>query len=277
MHRAVAMEPTKSDGPRTIVLIHGLWLTALSWEKWVERFSSKGHRVVAESWPGMNVGVEQLRRDPSAVANLGIAEIVEHYQEIIQGLGERPIIMGHSFGGLITQILLDHGLGSAGVAMDSAPVKGIFKLMWSELKSSFPALKNPANNHRAVALTPEEFHYAFTNTVGAEESRRAFERYAVPGPGRVLFQAVTANFNPRAATKVDFGNPDRAPLLIVAGEKDHVSPVPINETNAKLQRRSSAITAFKSFPGRPHLIIAEKGWEEVADFALDWAMNPVAT
>jgi pimeloyl-ACP methyl ester carboxylesterase len=270
------MASANSSTPRTIVLIHGLWLTALSWENWVERFSSKGHKVVARGWPGMDVDVEQLRRDPSAVANLGVAEVVEHYRRIIEGLGERPIIMGHSFGGLVTQILLDHGLGSAGVALDSAPVKGIFKMPWSEIRSAFPALKNPANNHRAVALTPEEFHYAFTNTVDAETSKKAYERYAVPGPGRVLFQAAFANFNPRAPTKVDFDNPDRAPLLIIAGERDHVSPVPVNETNAKLQRRSPAITAYRSFPGRPHLIIAEQGWEEVADFALDWAMNPRA-
>ena len=262
--------------PRTIVLIHGLWLTSLSWERWVERFSAKGHKVIAKSWPGMDVDIDQLRRDPSAVANLGVGEVVEHYRRIIQGLDERPIIMGHSFGGLVTQILLDHGLGSAGVALDSAPVKGIFKLAWSEIKSSMPALKNPANNHRAVALTPEEFHYAFTNTVDGEASMKAFMRYAVPGPGRVLFQATLANFNPRAPTKVDFENPDRAPLLIIAGERDHVSPLAINEANAKLQRRSTAITAFRSFPGRPHFIIGQEGWEEVADFALDWAMSPVA-
>jgi pimeloyl-ACP methyl ester carboxylesterase len=266
----------KSTSPATIVLIHGLWLTALSWEHWVERYTAKGHRVVARSWPGMEGDIEALRRDPSGVAHLGVGEIVDHYEKIIRGLDVTPIIVGHSFGGLVTQILLDRGLGTAGVALDSAPAKGIFKIPYSELKSGFPALKNPANNHRAVALTAEEFHYAFRNTVDEAESLKAFQRYAVPGPGRVLFQAALANFNPHAATKIDFDNDQRAPLLIIAGDQDHVSPLAVNESNAKLQRRSTAVTAFKVFPGRSHFIVGQKGWEEVADFVLDWALDPVA-
>jgi alpha-beta hydrolase superfamily lysophospholipase len=262
--------------PSTIVLIHGLWLTALSWEHWVERYTARGFRVVARSWPGMGGDIDALRRDPSAVADLGVGEVVEHYEKTIRELDAPPIIIGHSFGGLVTQILLDRGLGAAGVALDSAPAKGILALPWSEIRSGWPALKNPANNHRAVALTPDEFHYAFTNTVDEAESLRAYERYAVPGPGRVLFQAALANFNPRAATKIDFENDARAPLLIVSGGEDHVSPPVVNESNAKLQRRSKAITAFKAFPGRSHFIVGQKGWEEVADFALAWALAPSA-
>jgi pimeloyl-ACP methyl ester carboxylesterase len=259
----------------TIVLIPGLWLTALSWERWVERYTARGHQVIAKSWPGMDGDIEALRKDPSATAHLGVIELVEYYEGIIRALPAPPIIIGHSFGGLITQILLDRGLGRSGVALDSAPAKGIFALPWSELKSGFPALKNPANAHRAVALTPEEFHYAFTNTMDEAESLKLYERYAVPGPGRVLFQAALANFNPHAATRIDFANDDRAPLLIVAGEKDHVSPPSVNVANAKLQRKSNAVTAFKQFAGRPHFIIGQKGWEEVADFALNWALHPV--
>jgi pimeloyl-ACP methyl ester carboxylesterase len=260
---------------RTIVLIHGLWMTALSWEHWVARYRSRGHEVIAKSWPGMEGDIEELRRDPSAIAHLGVGEVVEHYERIIRALDRPPIIMGHSFGGLMTQILLDHGLGSAGVAIDSAPVKGVLRLPWSTLKSSFPVMKNPTNKDKAVPLSPEEFHYAFTNTLSAEESLAIYKRYAVPGPGRTLFQAALANLNPHAATAVDFSNDKRAPLLIVAGGMDHVSPPSVNKATAKLQHRSKAITAYKEFPGRTHFILGQTGWEEVADFALDWALNPV--
>ena len=261
--------------PDTIVLIHGLWMTALSWEHWVERYTNRGFTVIARSWPGMDGDIEGLRRDPSVVEHLGIGEIVEHYEGIIRELARPPIIMGHSFGGAFTQILLDRGLGAAGVAIDSAPVKGLLALPFSSLKSGFPVLKNPANNHRAVMLTPEEFHYAFTNTLSEEDSAKVYARYAVPGPGRVLFQGALANFNPRAATKVDFGNDDRAPLLVIAGGEDHVSPDAINRATAKHQGKSKAITAYKEFPGRSHYTLGQDGWEEVADYALDWALNPI--
>lgn len=224
----------------------------------------------------MDGPIEQLRHDPSAVEHLGIGEIVEYYEQIIRALPQPPIIMGHSFGGAFTQILLDRGLGAAGVAIDSAPVKGLLALPLSSLKSGFPVLKNPANNHRAVMLTPEEFHYAFTNTLSEEESAVVYERYAVPGPGRVLFQGALANFNPRATTKVDFHNDKRAPLLIIAGGEDHVSPVAINRATAKHQQKSEAITAYKEFPGRSHFTLGQEGWEDVADYALTWATNPSA-
>jgi pimeloyl-ACP methyl ester carboxylesterase len=265
-----------NDRTKTIVLIHGLWLTALSWEHWVERYRAQGHRVIAESWPGMGGDLELLRRDPSALAHLGVGEIVLHYEAILRKLSTPPIIIGHSFGGLITQILLDHGFGTAGVALDSAPVKGILRLPWSVLKSSFPALKSPANVHRAVALTLDEFHYAFTNTQGELETDRLFRRYAVPGPGRVLFQAAFANLTPNAATRVDFHNDKRAPLLIVAGTDDHVSPPSVGRAIAKLQAQSKALTAYKEFPGRAHFLLGQAGWEEIADFALQWALNPAA-
>ena len=172
-----------------IVLIHGLWMTALSWEQWVKHYSDKGHQVIAKSWPGMDRPIDELRRDPSSIATVGVTEIVDHYEKIISELDVPPIIIGHSFGGLITQILLDRGLGSAGVAIAPAPVKGIFFLPFSTLRVSFPALSNPANVHRAEPLTPEQFHYAFTNNMSEDESLKVFKRYAVPGPDRVLFQA----------------------------------------------------------------------------------------
>ncbi len=182
--------------------------------------------------------------------------------------------MGHSFGGLVTQILLDRGLGAAGVAIDSAPIKGILGLPYSSLRVASVAVKNPANRHRAVALSPKQFHYAFTNNLTAEQSQPLYERYAVPGPGRPLFQAAFANFNPRAATKVNVHNDDRAPLLLIAGGKDHTVPASTTRSNFKLQSKSKAITALREYPDRSHWTVAEDGWEEVADHALAWAIDP---
>jgi len=260
----------------TIVLIHGLWMTPLSWEHWIDRYEAAGHTVLAPAWPGMDVGVEALREDPSVVEHLGIEEIVDHYDAIVRGLDEPPIIMGHSFGGAFTEILLDRGLGAAGVAIDGAAVKGITKLPLAQLKSAFPVLKSPANAHRAVALTLDEFHYAFTNTLGDEETRAAYERYAVPGPGRVLFQAAFANFNPHAATRVDFRDPDRAPLLIISGGEDHTVPASVDRAVAKKYAKGEAVTEYREFPGRSHWTVGEPGWEELADYALSWALEHTA-
>ncbi len=271
------MAPQTRQSPDTIVLIHGLWMTALSWEHWVERYSRAGYRVIARSWPGMEGDIDALRADPSAVEHLGVEEIVDHYEAIIRDLDEPPIIMGHSFGGAFTEILLDRGLGAAGVAIDAAAVKGILALPFSELRSGFPVLRNPANNHRAVALTPVEFKYAFGNTLTEEDSLAAYERYAVPGPGRVLFQGALANFNPHAATRVDFGNDDRAPLLLIAGGADHVVPAVVDKSAADHYAKSKAITEYREFPGRSHWTIAEPGWEEIADYALQWAVENART
>ena len=271
------MNTIESEGTRTVVLIHGLWMTALSWEKWVERYEGKGFRVIAKSWPGMDGDIEALRRDPSEIEHLGVEEIVDHYDRIIRELDEAPIIMGHSFGGAFTEVLLDRGLGAAGVAIDAAAVRGIFRLPFAQLRSGFPVLKNPANVQRAVALTPGEFHYAFTNNLSEEESKKAYDRYAVPGPGRVVFQGALANFNPHAPTAVEFGNDDRAPLLIIAGGADHLVPASVDKDVADRYTKSEAVTEYKLFPGRSHWTIAEPGWEEVADYALSWALEHART
>ena len=262
--------------PDTIVLIHGLWMTPLSWEHWIVRYEARGFRVLAPAWPGMDDDIDGLRRDPSGIGRLGIREIVDHYDAIVRGLDHPPIVMGHSFGGAFTQILLDRGLGAAGVAIDSAAVKGVPTPPWSTLKSAFRVLKSPTNYNGAVALSFEEFHYAFANTLSEEESRAAYEHYAVPGPGRVLFQAALANFNPRAATSVDFHNDDRAPLLFIAGGKDHISPAALNEANARRYLESKAITVYEEFPLRSHFTLGEVGWELVADYALTWAIENAA-
>jgi pimeloyl-ACP methyl ester carboxylesterase len=257
----------------TIVLIHGLWMTPLSWEHWIDRYRARGYTVLAPSWPGMESDIEQLRRDPSPIARLGAAEIVDHYERIIRQLERPPIIMGHSFGGGFVQLLLDRGVGAAGVAIDSATVKGVLALPFSTLRSAWPILRNPANVHKAVALTPEQFHYAFANTLPERESAKAYERYHVPGAGRVLFQGAFANLDPHTVFRVDFSKDDRAPLLFVAGGKDHIVPAWINKYNARLYDKSKAITAYKEFPGRSHFTVGQDGWEEVADYALDWAVR----
>ena len=268
--------PPNGAAPDTVVLIHGLWMTALSWENWAARYRQRGFNVIARSWPGMEGDIDALRADTSAVDDLGIEQIIEHYEGIIEGLDSPPIIMGHSFGGAFTQILLDRGLGAAGVAIDSAPVKGLLALPASTLKTGFPVLKNPLNRHRAVALSAEEFHYSFTNTLSEAESGPIYDRYAVPGPGRVLFQGALANFSPHSPAAVDFKNEDRAPLLLIAGGEDHVAPASLNESNFKHYKSTRAITEFKVFPGRSHYTLGQPGWEEVADYALDWSVEHAA-
>jgi alpha-beta hydrolase superfamily lysophospholipase len=246
-------------------------MTAASWANWVQRYTAMGYHVVARSWPGMEGDIDELRRDPSAIATLGIEEIVAHYERIVRELDNAPFIIGHSFGGLITQILLDRGFGATGVAIAPAPVKGILFLPLSTLRVSLPALSNPANNHRAVPLTPGQFHYAFTNHLSEAESLAVYEKLAVPGPDHVLFQAAFANFNPHAATAVDFQNAGRAPLLLISGGNDHVSPQSVVEANFKLYRSSRAVTEYKNYPGRTHYILGQDGWEDVADYALAWS------
>jgi pimeloyl-ACP methyl ester carboxylesterase len=267
------MTASASQAPKNVVLINGLWMTSLSWENWVAHLTRLGFNVIARSWPGMDGDIDDLRRDPSSIAGLGIEQIVAHYEKIINELEQPPIIIGHSFGGLMTQVLLDRGLGAAGVALAPAPIKGVIFLPFSTLKVSLPALSNPLNNHRAVPLTEDQFHYAFGNGLSEEASLKAFERYAVPGPDHVLFQAALANFNPHAATMVNTHNDTRAPLLLVAGGNDHVSPPAVVKATAKLYEHSKAVTEYKEFPNHTHFVLGEEGWSDVADFAINWAVK----
>ena len=261
-----------TDAPDTVVLIHGLWMTARSWELWAGRYRDRGFTVIAESWPGMEGEVEALRTDPAPIAGLTIDKIVGHYASIIGGLDRPPIIMGHSFGGAFTQVLVDRGLGAAGVAIGSAAVKGVMKLPFSTLRTGWPILRNPANRHRAVSITAKQFHYRFGNHTTPEQSAEIYERYCVAGAGHILFEGAGANFRKQAATKVDFGNDHRAPLLFIAGGIDHVSPPSINKSNVKKYRKSAAVTEYKEYEGRSHFTIGQAGWEQVADHALEWAL-----
>ncbi|WP_410811263.1 alpha/beta hydrolase [Micromonospora sp. 067-2] len=260
----------------TVVLIHGLWMTPRSWEGWADRYGARGLRVLTPAWPGMDREVERLRDDPAPIAEQSITTIVAHYDRIIRALPRPPIIMGHSFGGLFTQILLDRGLGAAGVGVHPAAPRGVLKVPLSTLRSGFSILRNPANRNRAVPFTQEDFHYAFGNTMTRADSDRAWQRYAVPGAGRVLFEGSFANIDPRSPAKVDFGRDDRAPLLLMAGEVDHVVPASVVRTNAGLYQKSRALTAYEEFPGRSHFTAGQDGWEKIADYALDWALRAAA-
>ena len=263
-----------ADTPDTIVLVHGLWMTPRSWEHWIPYYESRGFRVLAPAYPGLEVEVEALRADPSPIEALTVPETVEHLEGIVRGLESPPIIMGHSFGGALTQILLDHGFGAAGVAIDSVPTEGVKVVPLSQIKASFPVLNNPANRHRAVPFNAEQFHYAFTNTLTAEESAEVYERYHVAAPGAWVWGGVLANFTPgHQETWVDYENNDRAPLLFIAGGEDNIMPASVNRSNAKHYEKSTAVTEYKEFPARSHYTVGQEGWEEVADYALTWAME----
>jgi alpha-beta hydrolase superfamily lysophospholipase len=263
--------------PDTIVLVHGFWVTPRSWEHWKTRYEARGYRVLTPAYPGFEVEVEALRADPSAVEALTVPAIVEHLEAVVGGLDAPPIIMGHSAGGAFTQILLDHGFGACGVAINSAPTEGVLVAPWSQVRSTFPVLKNPANRHKAVGFTPEQWRYAFTNTFTEEESLALYERYHIPASGRILWGSVLANVQPgHQETWVDYHNDKRAPLLFMAGSEDHLMPPKVQRSNAK-HYKSDTLTEVKEYEGMAHLMPAQAGWEQVADDALAWAAEHART
>jgi pimeloyl-ACP methyl ester carboxylesterase len=267
------------NGPDTVVLVHGLWMTPRSWEDWVAHYEAKGFTVIAPAYPGFEIEVEALRENPDVIANLTVPETVDHLAGVIEALDEPPIIMGHSFGGTLTQLLLARGLGCSAVVVDSAPTEGVRVNPPSQVKSLFPVLKNPANRHRAAGFTPEEFHYSFTNTLSREESDKVYETYHIPAPGNwVWAYGLIANFKPgHQETWVDYANDDRAPLLFITGGADNIMPPSVNKSNAKHYAKSAALTEVFEFPGRSHWTCAEPGWEAVADRALEWAVAHART
>jgi len=260
--------------PDTIVLVHGLWMTPRSWEGWKAYYEAKGFTVLTPAYPGFDIEVEALRENPDIIANVTVPETVEHLAAQITALPRPPIIMGHSFGGVLTQLLIARGLGAAAVVIDSAPTEGVRVTPLSQARSLFPALKSPGNIHKAVAFTPDEFHYAFTNTLSREDSDAVWSRYAIAAPGNwVWAYGLIANFKPGPQeTWVDYAG-ERAPLLFIAGGEDHIMPPSVNKSNAKHWAKSPSVTAYEEFPGRSHWTCAEPGWEAVADYALDWALD----
>ena len=261
-----------TSGKSTIVLIHGLWLTPRSWEEWIDRYQKAGYNVIAPSWPGLEGEVEAIRKDPSPLKRLKLKTVVDHYERIIRKLDAPPIIMGHSFGGLITQMLIDRGLGSAGILVDSAQTAGVPVLPFTTIRATLPILGNPFSYGRATPLSPDQFNYAFTNELSTTESKKVYDRYSIPAANSILWDAALALLNPKASSKVNYANSTRAPLLFIAGGNDHLVPPAINKSNVrKYVKKSSAVTDYREFPNRTHHTVGQKGWEEVADFAIQWA------
>jgi non-heme chloroperoxidase len=255
---------------RPVVFVHGLWLHATSWDPWLDLFREAGYAPVAPGWPGDSDTAEATRRDSSQVAGKGIDDVVDHYAQVIRGLDAPPIVIGHSFGGLIVQRLLGQDLAAAGVAIDPAPIKGVLYLPPSALKVAGIALRKPANRHEAVALTAEQFRYGFGNALSEQESNDLYERWAIPSPGLPLFEAALANFVPHSPAKVNTGNRDRGPLLVTAGGRDHTVPAAISMATRKLYHKSPAVTDFRDFADRGHSLTIDHGWREVADYVLNW-------
>jgi pimeloyl-ACP methyl ester carboxylesterase len=253
-----------------VLFIHGLWLHASSWEPWIDRFRKEGYEPQAPGWPGDGPTVDASRKDPDQIADHGIDDVVEHFAGIIEQLPEPPILVGHSFGGMIAQKLLGQDRARAAVAIDAAQIKGVLPVPLSALRATLPVFKNPANKHRAVSLTAEQFRFAFGNAVPEAESDELFERWTIPAPGRPLFEAAAANFNPHSPAKVNTDNENRGPLLLIASGQDHTVPESVTRSTLKQYRHSDAVTDLKTFADRGHSLIVDSGWGEVADTCLTW-------
>ena len=253
-----------------VVFVHGLWLHASSWQPWVELFTERGYDPVAPGWPDEPDTVQDARNEPDRMADKGIDEVTEHYAKIIQGLPSRPVLVGHSFGGLIVEKLLglDHGAG--GIAIDAAQIKGVLPLPLSSLHGALPVFKNPANRHRAVSLTAEQFRFSFGNAIDPDESDALYEKWTVPAPGRPLFEAAAANFSLHSPAKVNTDNEDRGPLLLVMGGRDHTVPEVITKSTHKKYKHSAAVTDVIEFADRGHSLTIDNGWREVAEACLSW-------
>jgi non-heme chloroperoxidase len=253
---------------RTIVFIHGLWIHASSWQPWMDFFNQQGYETLNPPWPGDSPTVELCRDHPQAIANRGVKEIADRYAEVISSMAQPPIVIGHSFGGLLAQILLGRGIAVAGIGIDPAPLKGVWQLPFSALRASLPVLGNPFNLTKAVSLTYDQFRYGFANAVPEKEARDLYDRWTIPAPARPLFQAATATFA-GSETRVDTANVTRGPLLITGGEKDNIAP-PILGMASMKKYNSTVTTEFKLFEGRGHSLIIDHGWQEVAVYSLAW-------
>ena len=252
------------------MFIHGLWLHASSWAPWLDAFSAAGYEASAPGWPGEPDTVAGARQDADSQAGTGIDDVVRHFSSLIDAMPVAPVLIGHSFGGMIVERLLGEGKGAAGIAIDAAPIKGVLPVPISSLRSAFPVLKKPGNKDRAISLTEDQFHFAFGNAIPREESDELFERWAIPAPGRPLFQAATANLSRHSEAAVDTDNETRGPLLLIAGGKDHTVPQAISRSTLKQYRHSTATTELVTFADRGHSLVIDHGWGEVAETSLNW-------
>jgi non-heme chloroperoxidase len=251
-----------------VVFVHGLWLLASSWEPWRDLFEQQGYVALAPGWPGEPETVDEARAHPDLVAGSGVGAVADHLADVVRALDRPPVLVGHSFGGLLVQKLAGLGLASATVAISPAPARGVLPLPISALKASFPVLRNPANRKRSVMLTPEQFRYAFTNALPEDEAARVYDRFAVPAPGRPLFQAATANVAPRSEASADTSSAARGPMLLLGGEQDHTVPWAITNASYKRQRKNAGFTDVTEIPGRGHSLVVDDGWPDVAAKAL---------
>jgi non-heme chloroperoxidase len=267
-HEAEQIDRANATGRPPVVFVHGLWLLPSSWDRWAAVFEEAGYAALTPGWPDDPETVEEAKANPEVFADKTVGQVADHFGAVISRLTRKPAVIGHSFGGLLTQIIAGRGLAAASVAVDPAPFRGVLPLPISALKSASPVLGNPANRHRAVPLTYDQFRFAFANAVAEEEAKELYETFAVPASGAPLFQAATANLNPWTEAKVDTKNPDRGPLLIISGEKDNTVPWSIANASYKKQQRNEGVTEIVEIPDRGHALTVDSGWREVADTAL---------
>jgi non-heme chloroperoxidase len=265
---AEQVERANASGLNPVVFIHGLWLLPSSWDRWATVFEEAGYTALTPGWPDDPETVEEANAHPEVFAHKTVGQVADHYAEVIGQLERKPAVIGHSFGGLLAQMVAGRGLSAATVAIDPAPFRGVLPLPISALKSAAPVLGNPANHARAVPLTYEQFRYGFANAVGEDEAKELYETFAVPASGAPLFQAATANLNPWTEAKVDSKNPERGPLLIISGEKDNTVPWAIANASYKKQKRNEGVTEIVEMPNRGHALVVDSGWREVADTAV---------
>jgi non-heme chloroperoxidase len=276
-HEQQQIDRANAEGKQPVVFVHGLYLLASSWDNWRALFEEQGYTTLAPGWPDDPETVAQATDDPEVFANKRIKQVTDHYADAIHQLKQKPAVIGHSFGGLIAQMLADEGLSAVTVAIDAAGFRGVLPLPLSELKVGAPVLSNPANYHRAVALSYEQFRYGFANVLEEEEAHQLYDTYAVPGSGTFIFQGASANLNPWTEDRVDTKNPARGPLLLIAGEKDHTVPLAVVKAEYKLQQHNPAETSFREMPNRGHSLIIDHGWREVAEVALDFIAKQLKT
>jgi non-heme chloroperoxidase len=267
-HELQQCEEANATGRPPVVFVHGLWLLPSSWDRWAALFEDNGYAALTPGWPDDPDTVEEAKAHPEVFAGKSIGQVADHFEQIVGGLTRKPAVIGHSFGGLLAQILAGRGLAAASVAIDPAPFRGVLPLPISSLKSGFPVLGNPANRNRAVPLTYEQFRYAFANAVSEDEAKELYETYSVPTSGKPLFQAAAANLNPWTEAKVDTENPQRGPLLIISGEKDHTVPWAIANASYKQQQDNQGVTEIVEMKDRGHALTIDNGWREVAETAL---------
>jgi pimeloyl-ACP methyl ester carboxylesterase len=262
------VDAANSSGRTPVVFLHGLWALPNNWERWVKPFEEAGYAVLAPGWPDDPVTVAEARAHPEVFASKTVAQMVDHLAGIVGRLERKPVLVGHSFGGMLTQVLAGRGVAAVSVAISAAPFRGVLPMPASLVRSVFPVLRNPANRDRATSLTYKQFRYAVTNTTSVKEARELYETYAVPAGGKALFQSALANINPWTEVKVDTRNPARGPLLLIAGEKDRFIPLAITRSEYRRQRRNGALTEMAQIPDRGHSLTIDSGWQEVAEVTL---------